>query len=222
MNVTPAILPHSFEEVQEKLSRVEGLANRIQIDLCDGVMGREKTWLPEGNESLSVNFSYEFDLMVEEWKLYAMRAIEIGAKRIVAHVDQFTDEDMQALVEIVSSRSVALGISVSNDKSVEVHADMIRKAKSSYSNIFAQVMGIEKIGEQGQVFDESAVERVRALKREFGDMSIQVDGGMTSETAQKVANAGAETAVVGSYIFGDRDPGEAIREISLIMPTDAC
>jgi pentose-5-phosphate-3-epimerase len=144
MNVTPAILPHSFEEVQEKLSRVEGLANRIQIDLCDGVMGREKTWLPEGNESLSVNFSYEFDLMVEEWKLYAMRAIEIGAKRIVAHVDQFTDEDMQALVEIVSSRSVALGISVSNDKSVEVHADMIRKAKSAYPHVFAQVMGIAK------------------------------------------------------------------------------
>jgi ribulose-phosphate 3-epimerase len=216
MNITPAILPHSFEEATEKLSRIEGLAHRVQIDLCDGVFGREKTWLPEGNETLPEGFLYEFDMMVNDWKLYTMRAITLGAKCIVAHVDQFTDEDITELVSLVGSRSVGLGISVSNDKSVDFHADLIRKVRAVYPSVFIQVMGIQKIGEQGQIFDEECVERIRTLKREFGDVSIQVDGGMTLETAAKVMNAGAETIVVGSYLFNGGDPGEAMKRLESI------
>ena len=216
MNVTPAILPHSFEELTEKLSSVEGLAPRVQIDLCDGVFGREKTWLPEGNETLSSSFSYEFDIMTIDWKLYIMRAIMIGATSIVAHVDGLTDTDISEMAELASQRKVALGISISNDKPLEVHADMVRKAKAQYENVYIQVMGIEKVGEQGQVFDESAVERVRMLKQQFGDMKVQVDGGMTPETAARVVSAGAETIVSGSYIFNGEDPGGAIGRLSQV------
>jgi ribulose-phosphate 3-epimerase len=216
MTVTPAILPHSFEELQEKLSRVEGLTNRVQIDLCDGVVGREKTWLPEGNETLPSGFSYEFDLMVTDWKLYAMRAMTIGASCIVAHVDDFSDEQLQELVSLVAVRNVPLGIAVSNDATVDVHADFVRKAKALYGNVFIQVMGIAKIGEQGQVFDETAVERVRFLKQQFGDTKVQVDGGMTAETAQKVANAGTEIAVAGSFIFNGGDPAGSLSRLSSI------
>jgi ribulose-phosphate 3-epimerase len=221
MTVTPAILPHSFQEIEEKLSRVEGLANRVQIDLCDGVVGREKTWLPEGSETLPSGFSYEFDLMVTDWKLYAMRAVMLGGTCIVAHVDGFSDADMEELIALTSSRGTALGIAVSNDKSVEIHADFVRKAKALYSKVFIQVMGIEKIGEQGQVFDESAIERVRFLKQQFGDTKVQVDGGMTPETAQKVSNAGAEIIVAGSFIFNGGDPSEALARLSSIEPADS-
>ncbi|MEZ0208782.1 MAG: hypothetical protein ACAH17_01240 [Candidatus Paceibacterota bacterium] len=201
MNITPAILPHSFEEVTEKLSRIEVISAKVQIDLCDGIFGREKTWLPTGTETLPSGFSYEFDIMLNDWKLYLMHAITIGGTCVIAHVDQFTDEDITELVSLVGSRSVGLGVAVSNDKTVEFHADMVRKVRALYPSVFIQVMGIEKIGEQGQVFDESCVERIKALKSQFGDVTIQVDGGMTPETVAKVINAGAETAVVGSYLF---------------------
>lgn len=222
MNITPAILPHSFDEVTEKLSRVDGIASRVQIDLCDGVFGREKTWLPQGTESLPLSFSYEFDIMLNDWKLYMMHAITIGAKRVVAHVDLFTDEDIATLISIVGPRSVALGVAVSNDKSLDFHAEMIRKIRAIYPNVFIQVMGIRAIGEQGQIFDEEAVMRVKALKQQFGDIEVQVDGGMTPETVAKVANAGAETVVVGSYIFGGGDPGEAMKRLELITLDSTC
>lgn len=213
MNITPAILPHSFEEIGEKLSRVEGLTSKVQIDLCDGVFGREKTWLPAGTETLPSGFQYEFDIMLNDWKLYMMHAITIGAKYIVAHVDLFTDEDIDALISIIAPRMVTLGIAVSNDKSLEFHADMIRKIRAVYPSVFIQVMGIEKIGEQGQAFDEESVGRVKVLKQQFGDVLIQVDGGMTPETAAKVLGAGAETIVVGSYIFGGEDAGGAVEKL---------
>lgn len=221
MNITPAILPHSFEEITEHLSRVEGLVSRVQIDLCDGVFGREKTWLPEGNEQLPSGFSYEFDIMLNDWKVSTMRAIELGADRIVAHVDVFSDADIEELVSIVSARGIALGVSVSNDKPAEFHAEMVRKVQEKYPNVFIQVMGISKVGEQGQDFDESAVVRVGELKKQFGDVSVQVDGGMIPETARKVLNAGAETIVVGSFIFG-QDPGTAFEQLESITLDSTC
>lgn len=217
MNIKPAVLPHSFEEVAEKLSRIEGIAHMVQIDLCDGVFGREKTWLPNGTETLPGGFSYEFDIMLHDWKLYTMHAITIGATSIVAHVDMFTDEDMEALISIVAPRDVTLGIAVSNDKTLDFHAEMIRKAHTAYPKVFIQVMGIDNIGEQGQLFDTETMARIIALKQQFGDVVIQVDGGMTAETVPLVVNAGAETVVVGSYIFGSEDAGGAIERLELMQ-----
>lgn len=222
MNITPAILPHSFDEVLEKLSRVEGIASHVQIDLCDGVFGREKTWLPTGTEKLSASFSYEFDIMVGEWSLCMMHAITIGGSSVVAHVDMFTEEDIATLVSIVGPRSVSLGIAVSNDKSLEYHAEMVRKIRTLYPKVFIQVMGIRNIGEQGQFFDEDAIMRVKALKQQFGDILIQVDGGITDETASHVLNAGAETVVVGSFIFGSEDAGGAMKRLESITLDSTC
>lgn len=77
-------------------------------------------------------------------------------------------------------------------------------------------MGIEKIGEQGQIFDDHAPERIVHLKQRFGTLSIQVDGAMNPTNAPKVLEAGADTLVVGSYIFGEHDPREAIVSMNCV------
>lgn len=202
MNITPAILPHTFEEITEKLSRLEGAVTHVQIDLCDGIFGREKTWLPDGTETLPPGFSYEFDVMLNDWELPVLNCLKLGAKSIVAHVDMFTDNDLPTLIGIVSPHSAFLGISVSNDKSLDFHAEMVRKAQALYSHVFIQVMGITTIGEQGQLFDESVVERIKILKQQFPGVIVQVDGGIKPETAKLVQAAGADVIVSGSYIFG--------------------
>lgn len=217
MNIIPAILPHNFQEISEKLSRVEGIVSRVQIDLCDGVFGREKTWLPDGTETLPSGFSYEFDIMLNDWRVYVMHCLTLGAKGIVAHVDMFTDDDMSTLAGMVTPHSVSLGIAVSNDKSLDFHADMIRKARTLYSHVFIQVMGIKQIGEQGQVFDEDTPGRVKALKQQFGDVSIQVDGGIVIETGKKVIEAGADALVVGSFIFGHDDAGGMLEALNVAV-----
>ena len=214
MTIKPAILPHNLEEIQEKLSRIEGITSEVQIDLCDGIFGREKTWLPNGTEVLPLGFSYEFDIMLDDWRVYVMHCLTLGAKSIVAHVDMFSDEDMSTLIGMVSPHSASLGISVSNDKSLDFHADMIRKARTLYPHVFIQVMGIKQIGEQGQIFDEDTPGRIKALKQQFGDVIIQVDGGIIIETAKKVVEAGADTLVVGSFIFGHDDSGGMLEALN--------
>jgi ribulose-phosphate 3-epimerase len=212
--IIPAILPHNFEEIQEKCSRIEGLVTKVQIDICDGIFGREKTWIPIGSEEMPAGFSYEFDIMLEDWRKVTLQVLTMGAKSIVSHVDQFSDEDITALASMVAPHSAYLGIAVSNDKSLDFHADMIRKAKAIYPHVFIQVMGIRSIGEQGQLFDEEALARVKALKGQFGEILVQVDGGITTETAKRVVDAGAGNIVVGSYIFGRDDAGASLEEIN--------
>ena len=214
MNIIPAVLPHNFEEIQQKCSRVEGLVSVIQVDICDGVFGREKTWMPSGTEVMPTGFSFEFDIMLDDWRQHTLHALTLGAKSIVSHVDEFTEEDIATLVSLVAPHSAHLGIAVSNDKSLDFHADMIRKAKALYPHVFIQVMGIKSIGEQGQMFDEETPARIKTLKAQFGEMLVQVDGGVMPETAKLVRDAGAQNVVVGSYIFGRDDAGASLQELN--------
>lgn len=218
MKTTPAILPHTYNEIPEKLSRVEGLAIRIQIDICDGVFGREKTWSPTGTEILPEGFEYEFDIMVNDWKPVVTNCLLLNPKFLVMHVDQFNEDDMKTLIEMVRPTGVMLGLSVSNDKNVDFLADMVRLAQELYGNmkVYIQVMGIQSIGEQAQSFDESVIDRIISIKQIFGETMLQVDGGMTPETALMVHRAGAHIAVSGSFIFADNESSTALSKMMAV------
>lgn len=210
MKVTPAILPKDFDEIIDKLNTLEYLVSRVQIDLCDGEFGLVKTWLPEGGENLPDDYDYEFDVMLNDWKPYVMNAIDMGASRIVAHVDNFSEADATELIEILEHTGTALGVCVSNNMPIEDHINFIKFFEERYDNVFVQVMGIRNIGAQGQDFDESVIERIEKIREDCGNLSIQVDGSMNNMTAEKVKEAGADTVVSGMYIFGSDDISEAI------------
>ena len=55
----------------------------------------------------------------------------------------------------------------------------------------------------GQKFIHSGVEKTRRLRQMIGDrpIHIQIDGGVTTETAPLVAEAGADVLVAGSAVF---------------------
>jgi ribulose-phosphate 3-epimerase len=208
-NVTPAILPFSFEELTDKLSRIEGLSPVVQIDICDGVFGLDTTWLPEGTEVLPSGTEYEFDLMVDNWSAYVEKCILLKAKRIVVHVDHMSDDELRGVCIKLKEQGIHIGIAVSNDVSVETHAHALRIAREIDYRSYAQVMGIEKIGEQGHSFDESAPSRIVSLKQQVGDVDVQVDGAMNPTNAPKVIQAGATRLVVGSYMFTEGEPAKA-------------
>ena len=219
MNITPAILPHSFEELTERLSRIEGLAPLVQIDICDGVFGLEKTWSPVEGEVLPSGMDYEIDAMVNNWSTLIQQSIALGVKKVVLHVDHMTDDDIRIAVTTLKENGITTGISVSNDIDVETHVQALRIAKEIDYQVYAQVMGIARIGEQGQAFDESTCTRIVTLKQQIGDVDVQVDGAMNPTNAPKVIQAGATTLVVGSYLFNGGEPSSAYEEMTNIPST---
>ncbi len=201
MLITPAILPHNIEQLTDKLFLLEGLCERVQIDLCDGIFGLEKTWLPYKEKELLTGFSYEFDLMVKDWRKFLPRVIALRATRVILHVDDFSEDDIAEAVAIVKPHLIYLGLCVSNDKNVPEFAALVKRVDTVYSKVFIQVMGITHIGAQGQPFDEGVLRRIEYLKDACRPIEIQVDGSMNPETILKVRNRGATCAIVGSYLF---------------------
>lgn len=212
MIITPAILPKTYDELAHKLFMLEGLADVVQIDLCDGVFGLEKTWLPYREKELLHGFSYEFDLMVKDWRKYLMRVIALGAKRVVLHVDTFSDDDIAEAIAIVKPHLIYLGLCVSNDKNVPAFVSLVKRVDAVYSKVFIQIMGIKNIGAQGQPFDDPVLRRIEFVHDACRNIEIQVDGSMNPETILKVKNRGATCAIVGSYVFGHGATHKDIRK----------
>lgn len=221
MIITPAILPANFTELNAKLFMLEGVCERVQIDLCDGVFGLEKTWLPyKDDEYLPTGFAYEFDLMVQDWRKFLPRIIALGATRVVIHIDEFSDDDIAELIEMVRPHLIYLGLCVSNDKNVPQFAARVRMIETSYSKVFIQVMGITRIGAQGQPFDLGVPKRVEYLREACRHIDIQVDGSMNPETMLIVKNRGAMCVIVGSYFFSRGSTHDNLRDMYYTLKED--
>jgi ribulose-phosphate 3-epimerase len=75
---------------------------------------------------------------------------------------------------------------------------------------YVQFMGIATIGKQGQPFDPRVVDRIRTFKKKHPDIPIQVDGGVTLETAPALLDAGADRLIVGHALRDAPDIRKAL------------
>ncbi len=217
MQIIPAILPKCYDELLEKCERVKDFHNLIQIDLVDGTAGGERTWLPKPHEDMSAfpEHEFQFDLMIQDWRniSFGLAAL-MKVQSFVFHVDSFTEEEIRAVSLWCQSRGIECGFSVSNDTAIDVLENALYITRETNHKVFVQVMGIHTIGFQGQLFDETCLLRIRKLREKFDDLFIQVDGAMRPETVRKVKDAGANAAVVGSYLFGREEISLSLEELA--------
>lgn len=59
----------------------------------------------------------------------------------------------------------------------------------------------------------SELPKVAELRKRYPDLNIEVDGGLSLDTIDVAADAGANVIVAGSAVFGAQDPGEVIRKL---------
>ena len=223
--ITPAILPQDYDDLKNKVSLVRGIVPLVQIDICDGVFVKNTTWPFDGgsldphlnkiiNEQEGMPFwqdiDFELDLMVSDaiqnFDLYT----KLGPKNIVFHTKATEEIDiLKDFLEGIDSYvkdSIKIGIAVNTTTVIENIFPLI-----SFVD-FVQVMGIENVGFQGQVFDDRCITQIESLKQKFPDLIISVDGAVDLETAPKLIEAGAERLIIGSAIFTSNDIISTIEE----------
>ena len=59
----------------------------------------------------------------------------------------------------------------------------------------------------------SELPKVQALRERYPDLYIEVDGGLSEETIDQAADAGANVIVAGSAVFGAKDPADVISKL---------
>ncbi|MFA6404400.1 MAG: hypothetical protein WCW03_00100 [Candidatus Paceibacterota bacterium] len=219
IEIIPAILPKDFDEIIEKVSLVKNLAKIMQIDICDGRFVPSMTW-PYENDSGEfekiVNedegmpeweiIDYEFDLMVNNTEEIVDKWVLAGANRIVLHAE--AKGDIKKAIEILKDR-VEIGLALN----IETPISEIGK----YEGInFIQLMGIYKVGFQGQEFDTRVIEKVKEVKKTYSNYPVSVDGGVSFDNALQLIESGANRLIVGSNIFESNDVSSTINKFLAI------
>jgi ribulose-phosphate 3-epimerase len=226
IEIIPAILPKNYEDMKDKIALVRGHAELVQIDFCDGIFVPSRTWpFSTGggddyyfqriiNEQEGMPFwedlDFELDLMVADaisnFDIYT----KLSPKRIIFHLESVgnTEEfkDFLEGIDVYVRDSIEMGIAIGLTTPIE----QIYPLANSVD--FVQVMGIEKIGIQGEEFSAKAIEYVKNLREKFGDLPIAVDGGVNLENALKLIDAGATRLAIGSAIFNTTDIIYSIEE----------
>ena len=206
MEIIPAILPKNFKEIEDKIELIRGISDFVQIDICDGKFVRSTTWpywkQDENFEKILreemgmpswEDIDYEFDLMIDNpTEDDARKWLSAGAERVVLHLE--SSNDLNPIISILSGL-VEIGIAID----LKTNVDEIKRYEDKIQ--FIQCMGINKVGFQGQKFDQDTINKVKEIKSKYPNLKIQIDGGVSLENASLLKDAGADRLVVGSALF---------------------
>ena len=222
MQVIPAVMPKSFDDIREHVERVFEYVDYVQLDLMDGNFVEAKSWpffdkdkqsareLMDGEIRLpySEKIKYEFDLMVREPEADLKKFQKLGASRLIIHANSIGDKDF--FLKEIQSLGIEWGIAFLATDNVKDWSEEILKAD------FVQLMGIENIGYQGQTFDPRVLDQVLHIEQIKPNAIISVDGGINLDTAHELAQIGVQRVVSGSVVFGANNPSVSIEDFKNI------
>ncbi|MEK7501644.1 MAG: hypothetical protein AAB629_01845 [Patescibacteria group bacterium] len=215
VEIIPAILPKTFKELEESVASIQGLVKSVQIDICDGKFVPNATWpYRKRDDSFEMiireqqglpfweKLDYEFDLMVSNPCEVVDDWVKAGATRIIIHAE--SEGVAEAIKKLDNRVEVGLALNIETPISAtEPFKEMIQ---------FVQCMGIRHVGFQGQAFDGEVIEKIKAIRLEYPDVIISIDGGVSLENAKQLIEAGVNRLVVGSVIFDSENIINTIRQ----------
>jgi ribulose-phosphate 3-epimerase len=219
--IVPAILTTSREDLEQKLLQLAGVVSDVQIDIIDGRFTSPATWpytelgtnsnadvaskiFPEGDMLPYVDqLQYEMDLMVANPEEVTGLWIEAGAVRMTIHVES-TNYLPKAITDLqikyghakdFAPGLLSLGLAINIGTELSLIEPFLADAD------YVQFMGIATIGKQGQPFDKEVLRKIAQFKKKHPKMTVQVDGGVSLDTAPALLSAGVDRLIVGSALW---------------------
>ncbi len=213
MVVIPSINCADIRGVRDRIAVLKNILEPgayVHLDVTDGVFSRHATWGdPRGWMELGAPFALEVHLMVEFPVEYADDWFSAGAKRLIVHAETLSPPVLHALRELADRHRGELALT----SRPETTSDELVPFVSQFARF--QVLSVAP-GSAGQQFLPFALEKIRFLRDASPDATIEVDGGMTPETARLAKSAGADALVSAHYLFDNADPKKAFEELTKI------
>jgi ribulose-phosphate 3-epimerase len=201
----PSILAADFANLAEEVRRAqEGGAELVHFDAMDNHFVPNLTVGPVVAASLveAVDVPVDAHLMVENPDNLIQPFIEAGVASISVQPEAVTH--LHRILVLIREGGCEAGVALNPTTPPE----FIEWALPYLDYVL--VMSVDP-GFGGQSFIPEMADKVRRLK-EMTDLPIQVDGGITAETAPLMVEAGAQVLVAGSAVYKG-DPATEMRRI---------
>lgn len=208
IKVSPSILSADFANLERDLHRLEAAgADFAHVDVMDGHFVPNLTIGAPVVRAISnvTTLPLDVHLMMTNPNKYIEDFVRAGSSFITIHAE--SEIDTLATLQKIRSFGVKSGLSIKPGTPVDVlceyleHIDMVL------------IMSVEP-GFGGQKFIQESLEKLSYTRSLIDTVNpaclLEVDGGVTTENAQSIIDAGADILVAGSAVFGAQDMAQAI------------
>jgi len=217
IKIAPSMLAADFANLERDVQLVnQSQADWFHMDIMDGVfvpnisfgMPVLKAMARHANKPLDVH------LMIVDPDQYIQTFADLSAAVLTVHAEACTH--LHRTVQAIKATGMQAGVALNPHTPISVLEDIISDVD------LICVMSVNP-GFGGQQFIENTFDKVRRLRAlanaKKSEVLIEIDGGVNSENAAALVQAGADVLVAGSFVFKSENPSQTISELHIIANT---